>query len=147
MTMFNFGNKKIDDLTSEVIRLNTVVTVMMKEISLLKQTFNDKSAQAEQNMFAQQENMNSISNASNYKSTTSVPSSKSSLKSYITGRDNTYANNDAVIIAASMNDTTPSKCSTYSTTYAATSFPDHSHSSSSHSSSYDSSSSDCGSSD
>lgn len=145
--MFNFGNKKIDDLTSEVIRLNTVVTVMMKEISLLKQTINDKSTQAEQNMFAQQENMNSISNASNYKSTTSVPSSKSSLKSYITGRDNTYTNNDAVIIAASMNDTTPSKCSTYSTTYAATSFPDHSHSSSSHSSSYDSSSSDCGSSD
>lgn len=145
--MFNFGNKKIDDLTSEVIRLNTVVTVMMKEISLLKQTVNDKSTQAEQNMFAQQENMNSISNASNYKSTTSAPSSKSSLKSYITGRDNTYANNDAVIIAASMNDTTPSKCSTYSTTYAATSFPDHSHSSSSHSSSYDSSSSDCGSSD
>ena len=145
--MFNFGNKKIDDLTSEVIRLNTVVTVMMKEISLLKQTINDKSTQAEQNMFAQQENMNSISNASNYKSTTSVPSSKSRLKSYITGRDNTYTNNDAVIIAASMNDTTPSKCSTYSTTYAATSFPDHSHSSSSHSSSYDSSSSDCGSSD
>lgn len=142
MTMFNFGNKKIDDLTSEVIRLNTVVTFMMKEISLLKQTINDKSTQAEQNMFSHQENMNSISNASNYKSTTSVPSSKSSLKSYITGRDNTYANNDAVIIAASMNDTTPSKCSTYSTTYAATSFPDHSHSSS-----YDSSSSDCGSSD
>lgn len=145
--MFNFGNKKIDDLTSEVIRLNTVVTVMMKEISLLKQTINDKSTQAEQNMFSHQENMNSISNASNYKSTTSAPSSKSSLKSYITGRDNTYANNDAVIIAASMDDTTPSKCSTYSTTYAATSFPDHSHSSSSHSSSYDSSSSDCGSSD
>jgi hypothetical protein len=144
--MFNFGNKKIDDLTSEVIRLNTVVTFMMKEISLLKQTINDKSTQAEQNMFSHQENMNSISNASNYKSTTSAPSSKSSLKSYITGRDNTYDNN-AVIIAASMNDTTPSKCSTYSTTYAATSFPDHSHSSSSHSSSYDSSSSDCGSSD
>lgn len=147
MTMFNFGNKKIDDLTSEVIRLNTVVTVMMKEISLLKQTVNDKSTQAEQNMFAQQENMNSISNASNYKSTTAAPSSKSSLKSYITRSDKTYANNDAVIIAASMDDTTPSKCSTYSTTYAATSFPDHSHSSSSHSSSYDSSSSDCGSSD
>jgi hypothetical protein len=144
--MFNFGNKKIDDLTSEVIRLNTVVTIMMKEISLLKQTVNDNSTSPEQNMFSQQENMNNINNASNYKSTTSVPSSKSSLKSYITRSDKTYTNNnDAVIIAASMNDTTPSKCSTYSTTYAATSFPDHSHSSSSHSSSCDSSSCDSGS--
>lgn len=146
--MFNFGNKKIDDLTSEVIRLNTVVTVMMKEISLLKQTVNGKSEKAkDEAMFAHYEAMNSILNSAATKPTTSSPSSKSSLKSYVTRSDKTYDNNDAVIIAASMNDTTPSKCSTYSTTYAATSFPDHSHSSSSHSSSYDSSSSDCGSSD
>lgn len=123
--MFNFGNKKIDDLTSEVIRLNTVVTVMMKEISLLKQIVNGKSEKAkDEAMFAHYEAMNSILNSAATKPTTSAPSSKSSLKSYVTRSDKTYDNNDA-----------------------ATSFPDHSHSSSSHSSSYDSSSSDCGSSD
>ena len=144
--MFNFKNKKIDDLTTEVARLNTVVTVMMKEISLLKQSVNGKSEKAkDEAMFAHYEAMNSILNSAATKPTTTAPSSKSSLKSQLSSSGKSYTNNDAVIIAATMDDTTPSKCSTYSTTYAATSFPDHSHSSSSHSSSYDSSSSDCGS--
>lgn len=141
MTMFNFKNKKIDDLTTEVARLNTVVTVMMKEISLLKQSVNGKSEKAkDEAMFAHYEAMNSILNSAATKPTTTAPSSKSSLKSQLSSSEKSYTNNDAVIIAATMDDTTPSKCSTYSTTYAATSFPDHSHSSS-----YDSSSSDCGS--
>lgn len=146
--MFNFGNKKFDELSKEVDRLNTIVTVMMKEISLLKKSNETKSSQSDEALIAHYEAMNSIYNAAATKPKTTAPSSKSSLKSYVSGRSaDTGTNNNDVIIAATMNDTTPSKCSTYTTTYAGTSFPDYSssHSHSSHSSSYDSSSSDCGS--
>ena len=158
MTMFNFGNKRVDELSKEVDRLNTIVTVMMKEISALK---TNKSEQSEQDMIAHYEAMNAVYHAglqkpnhSNAMITASLSSGfKASLQKSKDARTSTARNGnfytDDVIIAA-MDDATPSKCSTHSGSSHHDYGSSHSHSShshSSHSSSYDSSSSDCGSCD
>ena len=165
--MFNFGSKEIDRLSKEVDRLNTVVTVMMKEISALK---TNKVEKSEKDMIEHYEAMNSMYNASaqqqamNNIYNATVNKTKESVKHIPSGgiTFTNSSNNDAIIMASTMADTSSNvKCGTYTTTYAGTSHPDysssHSHSSppdyssshshSSHSSSYDSSSSDCGSCD
>lgn len=135
--MFNFSKKRIDALSIEVDRLNTVVTVLMKEIALLKNANVEKQTK---NANAQQQNANSIQNAYSYGSV-KAELTKSSARPSETSNNDVSSLYTAAILASCDDSPKSSSSSDYGSSHSSS--YSSSYSSSDYSSSSDSGSCSC----